>query len=200
MSYSPAPVDDTTYRYLYPPPEVFLDMLQLRALPETQAILAARARALAQVEAADGDEQGEITLSFLLGGSSYSLPAVSVREVHPLNTYTRLPGVPSQIVGLVNVRGRLLAALDIRPLLAVPVTPLTSNALLLILGVGDTLVGLVADVIADVRQARLALVAPPSSGAGQPTPWLRGVDAQLSLHLDPVALIADPRLVIHEEG
>jgi purine-binding chemotaxis protein CheW len=171
----------------------------LRGLPEAQAVLAARARALAHLDEADVVEDDSAVLTFVLGGAGYALPAAEVREVQPLGDYTRLPAVPPFVLGLVNVRGRLVAALDLRPLLTIPTAPLAPAALLLIVGSEDASIGLIADEVTAVRLVAGDLLATPSSAAGQGTSWVRGVDKELNLHLDPAALLADPRLTVNQE-
>ena len=52
-----------------------------------------------------------------LAGSAYALPAAVVREIVRLPAVTRVPGLPSFVAGLANVRGRVLCVLDLRPLL-----------------------------------------------------------------------------------
>lgn len=52
-----------------------------------------------------------------LSGSSYALPVAAVREIVRLPAVTRVPGLPAFVAGLANVRGRVLAVLDLRPLL-----------------------------------------------------------------------------------
>jgi purine-binding chemotaxis protein CheW len=52
-----------------------------------------------------------------LAGSTYALPADAVREIVRLPTVTRVPGLPTFVAGLANVRGRVLCVLDLRPLL-----------------------------------------------------------------------------------
>ncbi len=52
-----------------------------------------------------------------IGGSSYALPVGAVREIVRLPAVTRVPGLPAFVAGLANVRGRVLAVLDLRPLL-----------------------------------------------------------------------------------
>ncbi len=48
---------------------------------------------------------------------SYALPVGAVREIVRLPDVTRVPGLPAFVAGLANVRGRVLAVLDLRPLL-----------------------------------------------------------------------------------
>jgi len=177
-----------------------MNIQQLRASPAARPVLDARARALASADDSVTAEDGEASLSFLLGGARYALPAAGVREVQPLGVVTPLPAVPPFVVGLVNVRGRLVAALDIRPLLDIPPVPPLPEAMLLIVGPDDAPIGLVADRVTAVRHGRLSLAPTPSSIAGRGAPWMRGVDDDLCLHLDPAALLVDPRLIVHQEA
>jgi purine-binding chemotaxis protein CheW len=71
--------------------------------------------------------------------------------------------------------------------------------MLLIIGPDEAMVGLVADRVVAVEHAVSKLTPALSSAAGRDTLWLRGVDEQLSLHIDPVALLADPRLLVNQE-
>jgi purine-binding chemotaxis protein CheW len=52
-----------------------------------------------------------------IGGSTYAMPVAAVREIVRLPEVTRVPGLPAFVTGLANVRGRVLAVLDLRPLL-----------------------------------------------------------------------------------
>ena len=55
-----------------------------------------------------------------LGGCRYGLPMASVAEVGRPPALTRVPGVPEWVAGVANWRGRVLAVLDVRPLLSGP--------------------------------------------------------------------------------
>jgi purine-binding chemotaxis protein CheW len=52
-----------------------------------------------------------------LGGCRYALPMPAVAEVGRPPALTRVPGVPAWVAGVANWRGRVLAVLDLRPLL-----------------------------------------------------------------------------------
>ena len=52
-----------------------------------------------------------------LGGSRYALPMPAVAEVGRPPALTRVPGLPAWVAGVANWRGRVLAVLDLRPLL-----------------------------------------------------------------------------------
>jgi len=74
-----------------------------------QAILRSRAEQLAKpLEAkVQGTRLLEI-LEFTLGKERYAFASSCVREVFPLTEITPLPGLPAHVLGVVNVRGRIL--------------------------------------------------------------------------------------------
>ena len=52
-------------------------------------------------------------LTFAVGGATYGCPLDAVREVLPAGPTARLPGAPPHVLGLLNVRGRVLTVLDL---------------------------------------------------------------------------------------
>jgi purine-binding chemotaxis protein CheW len=162
--------------------------------PVVWHILEERARALASQETITFEERGEACVIFRLGTSSYSIPARFVRAVQPLGGFTPLPATPSCVVGLVNVGGRLLVALDLRPLLDIAPAPAQPDANLLIVRARAMDVGILADVVVGVRQDDTPLAAALSTMAGHRVAWIQGIDRDLNLQLDPELLFADPRL------
>lgn len=177
-----------------------MELRQLLEDPNAWNVLVERARALALQEESAAAESGAARLSFRLSGSSYSLPAMAVREVQPLGTCTPLPAVPPFIVGLVNVRGRLITAVDLRPLLGIPAERPAPTAQLLIVSVDDNEIGLLADTVVAVRRHDADLSPAPLSAAGRSVSWVRGVDEELSIHIDPDLLFADPALLVNTEA
>jgi purine-binding chemotaxis protein CheW len=177
-----------------------MDLRTLQEDPAVWQVLAERARALALQEEIAAGESGAAVLTFRLGGSSYCLPATAVREVQPLGLYARLPAVPPFVIGLVNVRGRLITALDLRPLLGIPAEAPAPGSLLLIAAVGGSEIGLMADSVVAVSRRANELSPAPSAAAGHGIAWVRGVDEDLCLHLDPELLFAAPTLVVNTEA
>lgn len=165
--------------------------------PLVRAVLEDRARQLAWREADTQEQQGEEVLTFRLGDGSYSVPVQNVREVYPLRGYTPLPVMPAFMVGLVNLRGRLLAVLDICPLLGLPRAAVRPDSFLLRIGIDDLEVGLLIDSVVEVRRSDAVATPALSTLTGQGLPWVRGVDQHLNLLLDPALLLADPRLRIN---
>jgi purine-binding chemotaxis protein CheW len=80
-----------------------------------------------------------------LGGSRYAVPMESVAEVGRPPGLTRVPGLPDWVAGLGNWRGRVLAVLDLRPLLHAVSGPFDRRARLLVLSRDDVRVGLLTE-------------------------------------------------------
>ena len=177
-----------------------MDLRQLHHNPEIRDILDARARALAYQEAAEDTRQGEETLIFRLGDGRYGVSARLIREVQPLSVYTPLPGTPPFVLGLVNLRSRLLAALDIRPLLALPTSSLQPGAMLLIVSASGMDVALLADEVIEIRPGAADLSPALASAEGQMLAWLRGVDRDLTVQIDLALLLAHPGLIVNQAG
>ena len=177
-----------------------MELRELRADPALWATLEARARVLAQQDVAEDVRRGDETVIFQLGEARYGVAARLVREVQPLAGYTPLPGTPPFVLGLINLRGRLLTALDLRPLLGVPASPPRAGATLLIVSAGGMELGLLADAVLEIRRAESQLSTALSAAEGQAPAWVRGIDSRLTLLLDLAGLLADPRLLVPTTG
>src|ERR687896_802658 len=80
--------------------------------------------AIEQQRATDAEpreEQERVSyLGFYLSGEVYGLPLEQLREVARVSHLRRVPGAPPGVAGLVNLRGEILCALDVRAILGLP--------------------------------------------------------------------------------
>ena len=83
-----------------------------------------------------------------LGGCRYALPMASVAEVGRPPALTRVPGLPTWVAGVTNWRGRVLAVLDLRSLLAADSGTLDRRGRLAVLSHGGVRVGLLVESVA----------------------------------------------------
>ena len=96
-------------------------------------------------------EQDRVSyLGFYLGTEIYGLPLDRLREVARVPKVRRLPGAPAGVAGLVNVRGEILCALNMRAILGLPQEPHTGPTFLVALRGFGYPIGLVVDSIADI--------------------------------------------------
>src|SRR5262245_58544711 len=117
---------------------------------DPEAILAA----LEQQHDADAEpreEQERVSyLAFYLGSEVYGLPLEQLREVARVSHLRHVPGAPPGVAGLVNLRGEILCALDVREILGLPAQASAEAPFIVALrGFPDPL-GLIVDSIADI--------------------------------------------------
>jgi chemotaxis signal transduction protein len=133
-----------------------------------------------------------------LGGSRYALPADVVTRLVPPMVLSRLPGVPSWVAGLGDLRGRVVPVLDLRPLLGAAPAPWPSSSRVLACALPDgdrrpVEVGLLADqVLGLLPVAESDVRSLPSGLDGRPDGLLRGLlttTPPVAL-LDPAGLLA----------
>lgn len=144
--------------------------------------------------AAPEAERAYHLLAFRLGGEQYGVPVAHVRAVRARGALTRVPGVPDFYRGVVNMRGQIITALDLR----------------LFFGLGAADDHLPAELIlAQANQLRLALLADHVEGvirvphhevASLDMHYAHGVTAERLVVLDTHKLFEDERLMPGHES
>jgi len=167
---------------------------------EIRLILRKRALAAAIPPARPDDAVRMELLIFLLAGETYGIETRHVEEVCHLKDLTAIPCTPPFVAGVMNLRGRILAIVDLSKLFELPARGLTELNRVIVLGEGDDEMGLLADSIEGVRQ-----VAASDLREGLPTltgireRYLEGVTGQGLAVLDGSRLLADDGLRVNEQ-
>jgi purine-binding chemotaxis protein CheW len=173
----------------------------LRISPErAREILDARARALARVQQPELDA-GEVleVATFALAAERYAVETRFVREVTRLVDCTRVPGTPTFLLGVTNLRGEILSVIDLRRFFDLPVVELSDQARVVVLGGERPEFGVLAESAHEVLSLRRDdLLEPPASVTGLGRESLRGVTRDALIVLDGAALLQDARLFIDE--
>lgn len=181
---------------------------------------AQRAARLAQAPAQK--QQGErIELVLIrLGRETYGLDAENVFEIKIAEQITTIPRVPDWVAGVVNLRGRILSVLDLRRLFGLPADGELDEdngneedgglKHLVVVTTPDMEVALLADDVTTVEALPAHQVQDAESTVRGIRPeYVRGIVTQTTENapgqdgilvvLDLPALLADERLIIHEE-
>ncbi len=97
----------------------------------------------------------------------FGLPIEWVREIQPLDRLTRVPNAPTEILGILNLRGRVLTLFDVGGCLGVPPgrRPIT-HAVVLDFANPELCVGVAVQRIAHVRSIPASAVEPPPREGG----------------------------------
>lgn len=166
-----------------------------------RTLLAARAALLArEPSAAEIGERLEV-VEFLLGSERYGIETSFVVEVHPLRELTPLPCTPPFLLGLVNMRGKILSVIDIRRFFELPEREGGELGKVIVLHDDSMEFGLLADAIIGVCTIPVRALQPPlPTLTGIRADYLRGMTGERLALLDAGKMLADKRLVVHEEG
>jgi len=84
-------------------------------------------------------------IGFLLDGRRYVAPLEQVSEILQVPAYTRVPGVHHWMKGIANVRGRLMAVMDLTGFLDKSTPLQEKRRRLLVIDQGDLYTGLTVD-------------------------------------------------------
>jgi|SRR5450432_888742 purine-binding chemotaxis protein CheW len=116
-------------------------------------------RAESDVRGIRAEPDGYVMLR--LAGARYAVGMSAVAEVGRLPKLTRVPGTPIWLSGVANWRGRILAVLDVRPLMGAPITPTGSLGRLVVLTQDNVTVGLLTEGVQGVIECDVERIEPP---------------------------------------
>lgn len=116
------------------------------------------------VGALGADQQQYLT--FRLGDEEYGIEILRVQEIKGFTAVTPIPNTPPEVRGVMNLRGIVVPILDLRIRFGLRETGTTRFTVVVVVNVGERVIGLVVDAVSDV------LAVPPE--AIEPAPDLGG--------------------------
>jgi purine-binding chemotaxis protein CheW len=137
-------------------------------------------------------------LTFALDGGLFAIPILAVQEIRGLETVSRIPRSPDEVLGVMNLRGAVVPVVDLRLRLAIERAERTSTTVVILVRLVardglEKVVGCVVDAVSDVAHIADADVRPAPEACGSvERHFLRGVvdvDGRLVLLLDLARLL-----------
>jgi len=92
---------------------------------------------------------GEV-VSFRVAEQDYCIDIEIVREIRGWSPTTVLPHTPPHVTGVINLRGAVVAVVDLAARLGLGLSQPTPRHVVIIVTLGDQTVGLLADVVSDI--------------------------------------------------
>ncbi|TXR55174.1 chemotaxis protein CheW [Quadrisphaera setariae] len=133
-------------------------------------------------------------LTFELAGALYGLEVEQVQEVLRAQKVTRVPLHSAAIAGLINLRGEVVTAIDLRARLSLPPRPEGQDAVNIVVRLHGESISLLVDSIADVVELDDRSFEPvPDTLDGEVRDLLRGAyktEGRLLLALDVQRAVA----------
>lgn len=132
--------------------------------------------------------------TFFLNGLFFGVDVLKVQEVLRAQAITRVPMAAATIRGLINLRGQIVTAVDLRQRLQLPERAPEQSPMNVVIRDDDSVVSLLVDEIGDVVEVDEASFEPPAE-------TLRGVARELIRGVykleDRLLLILDTRLAVN---
>jgi purine-binding chemotaxis protein CheW len=126
----------------------------------TEPLVGTEPRSPAAFPAADGEAETVLTLT--VAGQVCAVPVLAVRDVLGAQAITRIPLAPAEVAGSLNLRGRIVTAIDLRRRLGLPPRAAGEPAMSVVVEQGGELYSLLADTVGEV------IALPPDGFAANP--------------------------------
>jgi purine-binding chemotaxis protein CheW len=130
----------------------------------------------------------ELMCTFFLEGNLFGVPVALVQEVIRSLEMTRVPLAPAAVSGMLNLRGQIVTAIDLRRRLRLAERSMEESPMHVVVRTPDGLVSLLVDEVGEVVEVSEArFEVPPENLQGQSRDLVRGVyklDERLLLALD----------------
>ncbi|MFH1036142.1 MAG: chemotaxis protein CheW [Pseudomonadota bacterium] len=199
---SRAPLDGEAVRLSLARAEQNLSQGPMSSAEEKRAVLKARARALARE--APTDQAAHLYLEvllFRLASEIYGIESGFVRETHHLKNFTPLPGTPTFVLGIVNLRGGIISVVDLKKFFNLPEKGIGELNKVIVIRDQRMEFGILADAIVDVRAIALADINPvPPTVTGIGAEYLKGVTGDQVIIIDAQRILEDEKIIVLQEA
>jgi len=111
----------------------------------------------------EGQEELTKLVCFLLQGQEYAADIFFVKESLKMRPITRVALTPSWLAGIINLRGDVVAVIDLSLFLGMPKTEISSNTRIVIATHEGRRAGLLCDALCDLRNHDLTTLQPSPS-------------------------------------
>jgi purine-binding chemotaxis protein CheW len=95
-------------------------------------------------------ERGDKLLSVRVSDQEFAMNIMAIREIRGWITSTPLPHAPSYLKGLINLRGKVVAIVDLSARLGFPCREPTPSSVVVVVETGLRAVGLLVDAVSDI--------------------------------------------------
>ena len=103
---------------------------------------------LSGASAGSGENRDYVTMS--IGGQLFGIPVLKVQDVLGSQTITRVPLAPVEVAGSLNLRGRIVTAVDVRLRLGLPKRENEKSAMSVVVEHEGELYSLLVDSVGEV--------------------------------------------------
>jgi purine-binding chemotaxis protein CheW len=139
-------------------------------------------------------------VEFLLTPESYGIESHLISEVLLLKGLTFIPGTPSYIAGVTNVRGKIISVVNLKTFLGLVTKGITELNKIIILQKNGMEFGIIADAIAGTRNIdEKSLSAVPATLNGKGAAYVKGITLDGMIILDGARLLSETTILVNQK-
>lgn len=131
---------------------------------------------------------------FGLGREEFAVEVTQVREIIRMEEITRMPKSPHFVEGIINLRGQIIAVIDLAKRLNIPSGERGPETRIIVVEAGEVKVGMIVDSVSEVLRVSSEAVEPnPSLASDVSAAFLQGVvkhDNRLIILLDLTKILS----------
>jgi len=119
-------------------------------------------------------------LTFMIGREEYGLPVLKVREIIKVMDITHVPQVAAHVLGVINLRGKVIPVIDLRRKFGFPAQEHTERTCIIVaeveLSQATVMMGVVVDAVSEVVNVASAEIdSAPDFGGQNQTDYILGL-------------------------
>jgi purine-binding chemotaxis protein CheW len=127
---------------------------------------------------AEEANRGEVIqfVTFVLKDEVYGINVMQVQEVLRVTEIAPVPGAPSFVLGIINLRGNVVTVIDTRSRFGLPSTELDDSSRIIVIESEKQVVGILVDAVAEVVELQMGEIdAAPNVGNEESSRYIQGV-------------------------
>jgi len=146
------------------------------------------------VNSVDSDEMLQ-WVTFKLENETYGVNVMQVQEVLRYSDIAPVPGAPSYVLGIINLRGSVVTVIDTRSRFGLMPADITDNTRVVIIESDKQVIGILVDSVAEVVYMKASEIElAPNVGTDESAKFIKGVcnrESELLILVDLDKLLSD---------
>lgn len=135
-------------------------------------------------------------VTFRLADETYGINVMHVQEVLRITEIAPVPGAPSYVLGIINLRGNVVTVIDTRSRFGLPSTETDDSSRIVIIESEKQVVGILVDSVAEVVELKVSEIdSAPNVGNDESSRYIQGV----ANRTDDLLIVVDLNKLLTEE-
>lgn len=142
------------------------------------------------------DDEDLRWVTFRLENEKYGINVMQVQEVLRVTEIAPVPGAPSYVLGIINLRGNVVTVIDTRSRFGLASAEMDDSTRIVIIEAEEQVVGILVDSVAEVVDLKASdIETAPNVGTEESAKFIQGVAS----HDDELLILVDLNKLLSDE-